>query len=92
MSDPVVQNAFRELEILTECTCSGPRHQPDCPSYWREDVDTLRAAIARLTAVADAARALVKRMDECAGFIDGDEEADRLLFALRHAVREGWET
>lgn len=56
MSDPVVQHALRELTILTECTCSGLPHQPDCPSYWREDVDTLRAAVAQLTAVADAAR------------------------------------
>lgn len=91
MSDPVVENAFRELEIVTTCTCpDGPLqvrgHQPDCRFPWREDVDTLRAAIARLTAVAEAARALTAARTDSWFYRGLDDTGERALSALGAAL------
>lgn len=60
MSDPdphraIVDDAVRELSILTECTCkAGPMPAVFCTTYWREDVDTLAAEIDNLRKVAAA--------------------------------------
>lgn len=52
-SDPDrLADAERELRILTRCTCEPPyplvsgRHDLNCLTDWREDVDTLANALA----------------------------------------------
>lgn len=53
ITPPGVAQALDELDCLTECRCDPAwterdLHAPDCASDYREDVDTLRAALSAL--------------------------------------------
>lgn len=65
---PEVEAAIRELRIITECVCdeawtSRRKHETDCVSEWRGEVETLVAYIRALEqdVMSDETRASVKR-------------------------------